>query len=429
MIYRRNIQGKILKALQDTPVIALHGARQSGKSTLAQELSRTHHPSEYVTLDNTESLASAKYDPQGFIEAFKGAAIIDEVQRAPELFLAIKASVDCNRRPGRFILTGSTSVLAIPQMADALVGRVEIHHLWPLSEGEKHGIKEGFIDSVLSDSPLALDDFQQEAQTSPHHRLFESILTGGYPEAVLRDSVERRNDWFRSHIDTVLLRDVRDLSNITGLVEMPHLLQLLAARAGGLLNQAEIAREARISYPTLRRYMALLELTFLILPIHPWFTNRVKRLVKSEKLHFADTGLLGHLLDVTPEQLAKDSRSKGALVESFVASELTKQMTWSHARAQLYHVRDQRGVEVDFLLESQGGRRQVGVEVKAGPSVTFKDFEGLRLLADAIPETFHRGIVLYMGAEAKWFSKNLWALPISALWRLGAQRSCPRVGV
>jgi len=411
-VFQRNIKERLLAALSDTPVVVLNGARQTGKSTLVQQLAEKEYPAQYVSLDDMGMLGAARRDPVGFLAGLEGPVILDEVQRAPELLLAIKASVDRDRRPGRFLLTGSASILNLPRLADALVGRMEVLTLWPLSQGEILGRREGFIDQIFSER-------LQEAQKARAKRgnvWADRVLAGGYPEVISRAKPDRRRAWFDSYLNTLLIRDVRDLSNIAGLADMPRLFEILAARAGGLLNYADLARDAGLNQITFKRYFTLLQALFLIRTVRPWFSNRIKRLVKSEKLYFCDTGLLAHLLDFPAEHIARDSMSKGALLENFVAAELIKQSTWSDTRLQLLHFHDYTGAEVDFVLETDGGRRVVGIEVKAAATVNPDDAKGLRILAKSLGNRFVRGIVLYTGSTMVPFAENMHALPLETLW-------------
>jgi hypothetical protein len=411
-LFQRNIVDQLLLALSDTPVVVLNGARQTGKSTLVQQIMTKDYPARYVTFDDVAALGAVRRDPIGFLEGFDGPAILDEVQRVPELMLAIKASVDRDRRPGRFVLTGSASILNLPKLADVLTGRMELLTLWPLSQGELLGHKEAFVDLVFADHlPMTKSRWAKQGNlwTGP-------ILTGGYPEAVSRTRPDRRRAWFDAYVNTILVRDVRDLSNIAGLAEMPRLLEMIAARAGGLLNYADLSRDIGFNQVTLKRYLTLLEAIFLVQPVRPWFSNRVKRLVKSAKLYLCDTGLLAHLLNVSSETIGRDTKEKGPLLENFVAVELMKQITWSRTRPHLYHFHDYSGVEVDFVLEPAPGRPIVAIEVKAAANVAAADLKGLRVLSESLGDRFLRGIVLYTGVEAIPFAKNLHALPIESLW-------------
>lgn len=405
----RNITDTILGALAARPVVLLHGGRQVGKSTLAQELASGPHRAEYVTLDDAGVLAAAHVDPVGFIGRFSGPVVLDEIQRAPELLLAIKASVDRNRRRGRFLLTGSANVLFLPR---TLAGRMEIHTLWPLSQGEIEAVRESFIDAVFAERPPSLS-----SDPEPWPRLLERVLRGGYPEVVTAEAARLHHAWFGSYVTTILQREVREISNIDALTALPRLLVLLATRAGSLLNVADLSRGIGIPVTTLRRYLALLETTFLTHTLPAWAANLGKRLTKAPKVLLTDTGLMAHLLGVNTERLAVDPALAGPLLETFVTMEIRKQIGWSRVSPFLLHFRTAAGHEVDLVMEV--GSRLVAIEVKAGATINEHDFRGLRLLAEASGKRFHRGIVLYTGSESLPFGPKLYAMPLSALWRLG----------
>jgi hypothetical protein len=406
----RHLSAPLLAALADTPVVLLHGPRQAGKSTLAKHLASTTHPSRYLTLDDASVLSAARADPAGFLAALEGQVVLDEVQRAPELFLAIKAEVDRSPQPGRFLLTGSADVLLLPRLADSLAGRLEILTLWPFSQGEIKGAKESFVDAVFAKSWPAFS-------SSGNHRssLVARLLLGGYPPVLSRPAYERRRAWFGSYITTILQRDVRDLAHIEGLTALPRLLSLLAARSCSLLNLAELSRSIAIPLSTLKRYLTLLETTFLVQLLPPWSANIGKRFVKSPKVLLNDTGLIAYLLGLNEERLELDSMLMGPLLENFVAMELRKQAAWSQSQPRVFHFRLQTGQEVDLVLEDAAGN-VAGIEVKASATITARDFKGLRALAELAGKRFRRGIVLYTGSSPVPFASDLHALPIGALW-------------
>lgn len=409
-MYNRNITDKVLTALQDTPVVFVNGARQTGKSTLVQKLITREHPARYLTFDDSNLLAAASSDPAGFITGLEGPLIIDEVQRVPDLFLAIKAEVDKNRQPGRFLLTGSANVLLLPQIAESLVGRMEILTLWPLSQGEIESRKETFIDRLFSGRSVS-----GGSSSITTINVVKKILSGGFPEVLSRTDVNRQKAWFSSYITTILQRDVRDISNIEGLTSIPRLLSLVAARTGGLLNYAELSRSFSIPQTTLKRYLSLLETTFLVKLLPAWSANLGKRLVKSPKILMTDTGLLSHLMGIDDKRLKNEPQLFGALLENFAAMELAKQAGWSDSQPQLFHFRTQAGQEVDIVLEDAAGKI-VGIEVKAGSTVKTDDLKGLRMLADSVGSKFIRGVVLYCGSEHVPFGPKLTAVPMSELW-------------
>ncbi|MGB0955877.1 MAG: ATP-binding protein [Panacagrimonas sp.] len=403
-MHPRSIQASLLEALGDTPVVLLNGARQTGKSTLVQTLCPGIR---YLTLDDPTVLAAAKADPFGFIAAFNAPVCLDEVQRAPELFLAIKTAVDKHRVAGRFLLTGSANVLMLPQIADSLAGRMEIIELWPLAQSELEHRGSSVIDRLFAGDFAGVCLFERAD-------FIKRLLCGGYPEATQRTQARRRSAWFDSYLATILQRDVKDLANIEGLTELPKLVRLLAIRSGGLLNFAELARSCGIAQTTLKRYMALLETLFLIRLVPAWSSHRGKRLQKSPKLFLSDYGLMAHLQGRSTAQITAMHGLPGDLVEAFVHAELAKHQTWANIPTQLMHYRTSTGVEVDFVLENRH-EQLLGIEVKAAATVTGKDFKGLRHLRDTAPEQFVRGVVLYTGEQVVHFDEQLTAVPIALL--------------
>lgn len=406
-MYPRYLAPLVREALSDTPVVLLNGARQTGKSTLARQLDPG---ALYLTLDDASVRGAIARDAEGFITALPERVILDEVQRAPELFLALKAEVDRNRRPGRFLLTGSANVLLLPKLADSLAGRMEVLELWPLAQSELGHAEGNLVDALFDEEPKGWRLPSVERQD-----LGERLLHGGYPEAVARRTPRRLEAWFESYVQTVLQRDVQDLSRIEGLAELPRLLQLLAARSAGLSNVAELSRVLGLPGTTLKRYLGLFEALFLVRSVPAFADNLGKRLVKSPKRYLGDTGLLAHLLGLDAEALRKPEGLPGALVETFVFTELAKHRTWARRRVDLTHYRTETGTEVDFVLSDRRGHL-VGIEVKAAGSVTPKAFDGLRQLEGQYGERFERGIVLYAGERVLPIAPKLAAVPLSALW-------------
>lgn len=405
-MYQRHLTPELRAALRDTPVTMIVGPRQSGKSTLVQALVNELDGARYVTLDRSLNLAAAREDPAAFVSDSAGTLAIDEVQRAPDLLLEIKASVDRDRRPGRFLLTGSADVLALPRVAETLAGRMEVLQLWPLSQGEIEGHDEGFIDALLAGDLTGV----AAASHSSKDELLERIEAGGFPEALER-SGERRRRWFDGYLDTMLQREVRDLANIGGSTELPRLMMLLADRAIGLLNYAGLARDLGMPQTTLKRYIALLETAFLIRTVPAWFRNVGKRLIKSPKLVLSDSGLLTHLLGGGQGV----ERSFGAVLENFVLMEIAKQASVSPARPGIFHYRTAEGVEVDALIEPRGGPI-CAVEVKAAATLTSRDLRGMRSLEADLGDDFGIGAILHTGEEAVRLRPKIWALPLRALW-------------
>jgi hypothetical protein len=406
-LYPRHLEENLLLSLRDSPVVFLRGGRQVGKTTLARRVGRG--AAAYCTFDDLDTLDNARRDPQGFVARFRAPVVLDEVQRCPEIFLPLKASVDRDRRPGRFLLTGSAGALVLPRLSDALVGRMRLLTLHPLSQGEIDGTREGFIDALFSrDDPWA-------SLTLRPTDVWPRIEAGGFPEATRLDAASRAS-WFDSHIEAVLARDVREMSDIEGLTRLPHLVRLAAARIGSLVNYSELARATAMPQTTLKRYLTLLQATFLVFRLWPWSPNFGKRLVRSPKLYFSDVGLAARLLNADSDALERRTPAAGQLLENLVVSEMMRQLTWSKARAHPYHYRTHAGDEVDIVLEGPGGRC-AAIEVKATATPRMADYDGLRRFAEALGDRFARGVLLYLGPRVVPFGERLDALPLPALWQ------------
>jgi len=394
--------------MADTPVVLLNGARQTGKTTLAQALAESAG-AQYFTLDDAATLALAAGDPAGFIRNLSGPVMLDEVQKAPELFPAIKLAVDKNRQPGRFLLTGSANVMTLPRLSESLAGRMEVIPLYPFSAGELAGQREGFLQRLLDGTIGKLKP------VSTTDDLPVRLVRGGYPEAVQRAADDRRSAWFGAYISTILQRDVRDLARVDALHALPNLLKLLAARVAGLLNLADVARDAGLPHSSLTRYLALLETVFLVHRLPAWSPNLGKRLVKAPKLHLVDTGLACHLVGAGVRRLSEDRALLGRIVESFVVGELRKQLSWTDPQATLYHFRTATGAEVDVVLERADGS-MAAIEVKASATVGATDFAALQALRDQLGKRFLSGVVLYTGPQVVPSGDRLWLAPLPVLW-------------
>jgi predicted AAA+ superfamily ATPase len=413
----RLLSTRLVDALGDRPVTLLIGPRQAGKTTLALAVTEGQHPATYRTFDDPPVLDAALQDPVGFLAGLADDLVLDEAQLAPELFRPLKASVDRDRRPGRFLLTGSAQVLLLPRLSESLAGRMEVLTLWPLAQRELAGRAGSFIDALFAGPRLTVSGADATLDLAG---VCSRLAKGGFPEVgTLRDA-GRRAAWFESYVTTILQRDVRDISNIEGLVRVPALLSLLAARSAGLLNVSEISRSSGLKLTTLNRYLSLLETVFLIHRLPAWSANVGKRLVKAPKLHLVDTGLAAHLLGLDDAGIASSPQALGALLETFVVTELLKDLGWAETRARLYHFRSTNGRrEVDIVIEDQRGR-VVGIEVRATSSPGRSDFEGLRSLQELAGERFLRGVVLHLGGAAVPFSERLEAAPLSSLWTASA---------
>jgi uncharacterized protein len=396
----------VATALKDTPVVMVTGPRQCGKTTLVRDLVVGNR--EFITMDDDTVLAAARSDPTGLVRALDRTTI-DEVQRVPDLLRAIKKAVDDDRRAGRFLLTGSANILTLPQVSESLAGRMEIVSLLPLSRAEIRGKKTSFLKAAF-DRKLG-----KPAELMIANDLVEAVLIGGYPEMLQRKDPKRRQTWARDYIRAIVQRDVREIAEVEKLDQMPRLLQVLAHHSGRLTNFTQMGAQVGFDDKTTRKYVAILEQLFLVRKVEPWFQNHLKRLVKTPKLHFLDSGLLGALLGATPERITKDRSSFGPLLETFVFSEVLKQASWFGESCVLYHYRDKDQDEVDLVIEAASGAL-VGVEVKASATVNAGDFRGIRKLADASGDNFKLGVVLYDGAKPVHFGDHLVAAPISCLW-------------
>jgi predicted AAA+ superfamily ATPase len=415
-VYNRSLTARVLEALSDRPVVIVNGARQTGKTVLARDIIAPRHPATFVSLDDSATLSLAAADPAGFVAAQQGAVVIDEVQRVPELLLAIKSAVDIDRTPGRFLLTGSANVLQLPRLADSLAGRMEIETLWPLSESEIAGVEEHFLPSLLSETSPSLSRAAEKRDD-----IARRLLRGGYPEPLGFDDT-RRDAWFGSYLTSILQKDVRDLADVDALSAFPRLMQAIGARTASPANVSDLSRTLGIPWTTLNRYLALLRATFLVIDLPSWSGGDVKRGVRASKLYISDSGLLAHLLRIDAPRLAADPQRFGQLLESFVVCELTRQASALPQRYTLSHFAKHQTAEVDIVVEGPGGSI-VGIEVKSAASLGPHDFKGLRHLAAAAGERFLRGVVLYTGTETVRVSAppvELLAMPVEGLWRVGA---------
>ncbi len=336
--------------------------------------------------------------------------MIDEIQRAPELLLPIKAAIDRDRSPGRFILTGSAQVMLLPKVSESLAGRVEVHTLWPFSQAEIESVPGQMVDWLLD--PAAQPP---AAPAVPRPELIERIARGGFPEAVAR-SAERREEWIDAYLTAIVQRDLHDLANIERLAQVPAILASLASRVRAPLNRTEVSSSVGIPRTSLERYLTLLEHVFLVRRLPAWHTNRIKQISKSPKFLLSDSAILVNLLRAEAGRLRDDETLLGGVAECFVGMELAKQISASPTRASLLHMRTAKGVEVDFVIEGADGRVS-GVEVKSSSTIRGDDFKHLATLRDRLGEArFTKGVVLYPGEERLPFGDRLEAWPLSTLW-------------
>lgn len=412
----RHVVPRIKESLADTRVVLVNGPRQCGKTTLVRQLAEGMS---YVTLDDPAMLTLALQDPVGLVRQFDR-AVIDEVHRAPRLMLALKMSVDEDGRPGRFLLTGSANVLALPQIADSLAGRMEVHTLLPLSQAELQRRPNDFLQRAQNQEwPLEHPSWVTptvagSASEKGSADRVEHVLAGGYPEMRQRATNARRQAWARDYIRTLMERDVRDIAQIEHLSQMPLLLNVLATQCGQLFNASQNGAQLSLNIRTLEKYLTILERLFLVQRLPAWSRHEANRLIKTPKLHFLDAGLQAALTRLSAPLLLTERTRWGTTLETWVYAELRKAIALSPEPWYLSHYRDKDQVEVDFVLEDPL-RKIIGVEVKAAATVLPQDFKGLKRLQAQAGSDFITGIVLYDGTRALPFGDRLWAVPLSAL--------------
>lgn len=400
-MYERLAKPQLEAALADTPAVVVQGPRQCGKTTLVRQFSGSSVP--YVTLDDALALDAATRNPDAFIAQFPDQVVIDEAQRAPKMFLAIKKAIDADRRPGRFLLTGSSNVLLLPRMSESLAGRMETVPLWPLAQCEVRGTSGAFVQSLFGQSPEVSNDGAPFA-------LSDIVCRGGFPEPMFRASSDRARAWFESYVRTVTELDVRDISDIEGLTAMPRLLRVLARHCGETLNVSRISSEVGIPHTTLTRYLALLESVFVLRPISAW-TDAAKS-AKTSKLMFSDPGVLSYLLGVEPSNALNDEATARRIVECFVCMEVLRTLPPFY---RLLHFRSLRTWSVPIVVEAPDGRI-VGIDVCLDETPSPSAFRGLEVLQDVAGERFARGVVLHTGEGARQVSERLSAYGVASLW-------------
>ncbi len=404
----RGLERAMKLAMTDTPVVCLLGPRQCGKSTLARTLGSNRR---YLNLDDADLLTAARKDPKGFISQWPGDVTLDEIQRAPELLLTIKRAVDENRRPGRFLLTGSANLLQLPSLPDSLAGRMECLYLHPLTEAEKSRRSGVFLERWLA-YDLEMDVLREEAiwpTTLPGR-----IVVGGYPEPQGR-MPGRARQWHRQYLSSVIERDIQDVARVRDTGEVSRLLEILAHQTASLLNTSSLANDIGLDRQTVERYLFLLERLFLIRRLPPWHRNAAKRLIKTPKIHLVDSGLAASLSNVAASDWLTQRGKFGHLLESFVLQQLIAQAGWTDPDLRFWHYRDKDQVEVDVVMTR--GSKVWGVEIKASATLHSSDGNGLRRLAAQAGNDFQSGIVFYDGTTTlRLDGSKIIAVPLNLLW-------------
>ena len=407
-LFPRSLAPAIREALADTPVVCLLGPRQSGKTTLAQQLAPGRA---FVSLDEQSYYRTATEDPAGFVASMPDATTVDEVQRAPALLPAIKHAVDQDRRPGRFLLTGSANLLLAPAVTESLAGRMEVVQLHPLTESEKARRSGRFLSMLLDGEfePSIRSDRESDGPS-----LAERLVAGGYPEPLTR-TPRRARQWHRQYLRSIIERDVRDVARVRDVNEIGRLLELLALRSAELFNASGLANDLGLRRETVEHYVAVLERLFLVRRLRAWRRNPANRLVTSSKVHLLDSGLAATLAGLTADHWLSGRDRMGHLVESFVVQQLVAQAAWTDPDLRFWHYRDKDQVEVDIVV-TRGGKTW-GIEVKAAATIGSADGLGLARLADRCGDDFESGMLLYAGRDVLPLGdRRMLAVPLSELW-------------
>ncbi|HEY4811953.1 MAG TPA: ATP-binding protein [Solirubrobacteraceae bacterium] len=408
----RGIEHELLDILSVSRAAAIIGPRQAGKSTLAKQLQAAGVVSNYFSLDDEGLRAAAHADPDGFALSLARPAVIDEIQRAPALMLAIKQILDSDHTPGQFLLTGSADLVTAKVVADALPGRVEYVNLWPLAQAEIMGKRGSIIEVLLAGAPPSISGAPKGRAASA-----ELVLAGGFPDARGRTPRQRAR-YFRSYVQTILGRDLPEIGEVRiDPAKLDQLLRLLAARTSATVNYAALGRELALDDKTIKAHAELLAKLFMLYRLRPFSTNLGSRQVKTPKLLLSDTGMAAALIGVDAARYCAPDQGSiaGMLFETFVLMEIVKQATWSTTPVELFFYRDTDKREVDLVIESAAGD-VVGIETKCAASVTAADASGLRLLRDKLAFRFKAGIVIYSGEHTVALGERIWAMPVSGLW-------------
>ena len=420
MIYHmlnRHIITTIENSLKLFPAVLLNGARQVGKSTLAKQLVKDKKVSQYITLDDITTLESATKDPQGFIDQFTSSIVIDEIQRVPNLILAIKKNIDNDKQIGKFLLTGSANILSYPHVMESLAGRMDIISLEGLSISEVLKQNQSYFINNLTQITNINELIHlwtqklKSTQRMQHNDLDEFLFYGSFPDISIKQNVNYRNRWISSYITSYIERDIRDLSKFIDVVSFAKLLRVVGLRTGNLLNNKNLSISIGLDQRTVARYIELLEISFQLTLLKPWSSNLGKRYVKTPKIFINDVGLAAYFCGINDSKFIKAHPNFGALFETLIFSELRKSLIYNPL-ANIFFYRNHQGIEVDFLITQ--GEKIFGIECKSTSSITIKDCKNLKFLQQELKENFV-GIIIYRGDQVLKVDKNIIAIPIEVL--------------
>lgn len=412
-MYTRLVTKQIAEILPHFSSVLIRGCRYAGKTTIAQHLLSEELVNEYITLDDLKIQEILHNDAYGYLSSLPPLTVIDEVQKVPEIFIILKQIIDERRNTGnhscQFILTGSANIFLLPKLSESLAGRMAIFNIRPLSQSEVIGTEANFLDKIF-EKELDISALKAENLES----IVNKIHVGGYAYALSKPQPKIRNIFFKNYLESLLERDIRDISNIEGLTKIPTILQILASNIGNVNNYANLARLTNIKEPTLKNYINILRAIYVVEDLKPYFTNKIKRLVKSPKFYLNDTGLLCHINGYTPSYLLENKAILGGVLENFVYNELCKLADTSETDYKIHYLRTSSGVEIDFIIEHPNGKLCL-IEVKSASSINRATLSNFRLMKESLQEQLHRNIILYTGSPQN-ISLDSHALPINSFW-------------
>lgn len=408
-MFQRFLKNSINEMTRLFPVVYLAGPRQSGKSTLVKNFLQPDR--DYFTMDNLQTLSSAKQNPQEFIKLCKNPCVLDEIQRCPELLLPIKEFVDESQKKGHFLLTGSADILAMPQVSDSLAGRMAIFELLPLSVQEIFGKQKSWILEIFTNP--SVDVFSDKSNLT-YDDICQLVITGGYPDVYKSNSKKHKSIWFESYIKTMLERDLRELSDYKSITRTNRLFQLLALRSATIVNIMDFARSSDIPASSIAIYLDALESLFLIKRIPGYYSNLNNRLTKAPKIYLVDSGLMCHQVDIASVKNPWEHREWGQVFETFVVNEIRKQLSWLDTSISLYHYRTHQGKEIDLVLENKQ-QEIIAIEIKASQKITSAMSKNFAQIKNDTGDKFKIGLIIYPGNSIEILGDRVYAIPLTCI--------------